>query len=168
MGHEAPAILNDLQQFLRTNTGCRTAKSKMIDIYKQLYSIGKGDRFEDFIRRRFPYIIEEDRKTRTNMPQRLKAKKPVTMRPRDKHGVFKRYKPELLSFPQKLILVEEDSEALLRMVKDFLKDKVEIDYLIMGDTAYIEYVLKKYEDVVNQIPDHAKEIHQFRLRMSQK
>ena len=138
----------------------------MIDIYKQLYSIGKGDRFEDFIRRRFPYIIEEDGQRPT--PQRIKAKKPTNLRPRDKHGIFKRYRPELLSFPQKLILVEEDKEALIRMVKDFLKDKVEIDYIIMGDTAYIEYVLKKYEDVVGQIPDHAKEILQFRLRMSQK
>jgi hypothetical protein len=82
--------------------------------------------------------------------------------------VFKQYKPGLLTFPQKLILVDADAESLLNRVKDFLKDKVQIDYLLLGDTAYIEYVLKKYEDVVSQIPEHAKEIQQFRLRMSQK
>jgi hypothetical protein len=141
----------------------------MIDIYKKLYSIGKGERFEDFIRRRFPYIIESDQKkpVASGLPKRIKPKK-MQAAPKDKHGVFKQYKPGLLTFPQKLILVDADAESLLNRVKDFLKDKVQIDYLLLGDTAYIEYVLKKYEDVVSQIPEHAKEIQQFRLRMSQK
>ena len=142
----------------------------MVDIYKKLYSMGKGNRFEDFIRRRFPYIIESDDKPAPRIPKRVKAKKPSIMpRPMaDKHGVFKRYKPELLTFPQKLIISDSNKESLIARIKDFLKDKVKIDYIVLGDTAYIEYVLKKYEDVIGQIPDHAKEIQQFRLRMSQK
>ena len=86
----------------------------------------------------------------------------------NKHGVFKSYKPGILSFPHKLILVDSNSEQLVKRVKDFLADKVKIDYLIIGDTAYIEYLMKKYEDILHQIPQNAREIEQFRRKMAQK
>jgi len=141
----------------------------MIDIYKQLYSRNLGNQFEDFIRRRFPYIVESDDIKLQRRPKRTSPKKkslpPSAM---NKHGVFKSYKPGILSFPHKLILVDSNSEQLVKRVKDFLADKVKIDYLIIGDTAYIEYLMKKYEDILHQIPQNAREIEQFRRKMAQK
>jgi hypothetical protein len=168
----APNILNDLQAFLKSNTGCRSAKDKMLAVYRELYSIGKGNDFESFIRKRFPYIIESDDNvpiTSHKSPAKPKPKpKLVTPSGMNKHGVFKNYNPGMLTFPHKLILVDADSEQLLRRTKEFLRDKVTIDYIILNDTAYLEYLMKKYEDIAGQIPAESKEIQQFRKKMAQK
>ena len=162
----APDIYSNLTEFLKTNTGCRSAKDKMIGIYRELYSRKLGNEFEDFIRRRFPYIIESDDETpKKPAKSRQKAIPPSAM---NKHGVFKNYKPGILSFPHKLIMIDGDSEQLIKKVKEFLSDKIAIDYIIIGDTAYVEYLMRRYEDIVHQIPHSAKEIDQFRKKMSQK
>lgn len=168
LGEVAPDILKNLQAFLKANTGCKDAKDKMLQIYRDLYSKGLGNTFEDFIRKRFPYIIEFDDQPPPKAQRVRPKQKLIPPSGMNRHGVFKTYKPSVLTFPHKLILVDNDTNRLLKKVKEFLIDKVPIDYIVIGDTAYIEYLQKKYSDIVSQIPDSAKEIQQFRKKMAQK
>ena len=161
LSENAPDLLKELTEFLRTSTGCRDAKTKMIEIYKKLYAANAGEKLEGFIRSRFPYIIEQDDQPKRRAVRREPRKIIV---PSNKHGVFKSYKPGILTFPHRHILADSDTKRLLEQVKIFIRDKVSPDYIIIGDTAYIEYLLPKYKDVADQIPEHAKEIEQYRLR----
>lgn len=172
------SLFYDLNNFLRHNSGCRNAKEKMLEIYKQLYEKGNGELFEQFIRRRFAYIIEDDSVKRTPRKRPYKkiyAKKPAGPVPSrlnidssmNKHKVFKNYRPDMLTFPQKLILVDEDSKSLLDKVKNFIADKSSADYIIIDDRAYIEYFLPKYKEEAEKIPSRAREIYQFRMKQAQ-
>jgi hypothetical protein len=136
----------------------------MIDIYKVLYARNLGDQFEDFIRRKFPYIIEGEEKPQRAPRPAPKEKKIIPPQRLNKHGVFKSYNPRMLTFPQKLILTSDNAENLATQVKEFLRDKVASDYIIIEDTAYIEYLPSKYKDIADQIPLEAREIELFRRK----
>jgi hypothetical protein len=183
----APDLLSELISFLKVNSGCRSARIKMLEIYKHLYERGKGSEFETFVKRRFPFMVElntsekvqqkietQPLKPPTKVPTQLPIK---TKQPDDralalkalleKHGVFRSYKPEILTFPHKLIIRNQDPNELIKIVKEFLSDKITIDYVIIGDTAYIEYLLTKHKDMESKIPQSSREIAQYKLRKLQ-
>tara|TARA_R100001244_G_scaffold25113_4_gene25616 strand:- start:73500 stop:73997 length:498 start_codon:yes stop_codon:yes gene_type:complete len=146
----------------------------MMDIYYELYKRNKGQKFEDFIRGRFPWLVEEEEKnTRKEIRKKvsdLKKKgiiKKVNMMDHDavnKHRVFTLYRPHILSFPQKLIIVGDD---LFNKTQEFLKNKIGADYLIVEDRSYIEYFEQKYANVVDKIPRKNREIYKYRQKNSQ-
>ena len=162
----APEILKELMVFIRANKSCRTAKTKMIEIYKKLYSMGLGGQFEDFVKRRFPYIVEgDDPKPKAARKAYVPTEKRIVPPQRlNKHGVFKSYNPRILTFPHKLVLTNDNSEDLLAETKRFMRDKISTDYLILENVAYIEYLLPKYKDIANQIPPDGWEIENFRRK----
>lgn len=168
----APDLFKELIGFLRTATGCRSVKAKMMAIYQKLYQRGKGNDFENLMRRRFPYIIKSDDSPPKPPPKpvakKVITKKVVTEEELNKHGVFRIYKPNILTFPHKLIIVDKDHTSLMAKVKDFLRDKIEIDYLIIEDRAYIEYLLNKYKDAEDKLDVRSLEISQYRMREMQK
>ena len=174
----APELYYELNDFLRTQKGCKSARDKMTDIYRKIYAMGKGSEFESFISIRFPYIIES---SSSNKPETVQDTIRQTMMARhvkpvlnsrnsdeslNKHGVFKSYKPDMLTFPQKLIIVNNDPRQLISSIRAFIADKVGVDYLVIEDRAYIEYFLPKYKDLVYKIPNQDREITQFKLRMT--
>lgn len=131
------------------NNGCRSVMKIMIDIYKSLYDNGHGKKLEDFVNRRFPYIID-------NVPHTFKSKKSLNT----ESVVFKCYKPHILTFPHKLIL---EGENLEQRVRDFLYDKIDYDYIIVDNKAYIEYFNSQYKNVAIKIPPEQREIHCYRM-----
>jgi len=163
----APNLHAELNNFLRTNAGCKGAKDKMLDVYKKIYVLGKGDALEDFIRRRFSYMIEGEstQKAKKIIKHRQVQKKKAEL-DLNKHKVFRRYQPSLLTFPHKRIIVESNSKLLLDKVRAFLNDKIEIDYIVLEDHAYIEYLLPKYAHMQDKLPIHAKEVTQYKMRQS--
>ena len=176
----APDLHQDLLVTLKAKKGCRANSNKMQDIYLTLYERDKGDAFEDFIRRRFPYLIKKDHR-KINLPKKdilkhqkvaqIARKKQTRSTPLDyselnKHKVFPDYKPHILTFPQKLILVD-DPAILYQRVQQFIKDKLAVDYLIIDDRGYIEYFLPKYAAIINKYPKEKRDIYQYRLRLKQ-
>jgi hypothetical protein len=156
---------------LITNTqlkGCRSKQEKMIDIKNKLYERGKGQLLEAFIKDNYPYMIDNFKeKQEKQQKQIVLTNKPQIDRSEiNKHSVFKTYRPDLLTFPHKYIIID-DQKTILSKVKDFIKDKVGVDYIIIDDHAYIEYFNKRYSDVVSKIKSEDREIWQYKQRKNQ-
>ena len=84
----------------------------------------------------------------------------------NRHDVFKMYRPDILSFPQKLIIVDHPKNLYDR-VQRFTQDKLAVDYIIIEDHAYIEYFDMKYAAVIDKIPRENRDIYLYRLKMRQ-
>lgn len=170
-------IASDLHSTLvqvRKQPGCKSNREYMMTIYRNLYARGKGQELETFIKSRFSYLIEKEiEESRPGVPvveqtiNRVQPKLPKVKAPKpeelNKHKVFKMYKPNMLVFPQKKIIVEENPDTLLKVVKKFLSNKIGTDYIIIEDRAYIEYFDQKYAVVNERIKKEAREIYQYRL-----
>lgn len=176
----AEDLHHDLIQTVRSGKGCRANSKKMYDIYHALYSKNKGSEFESFMQRRFPYMVLE-----SETPKVLAKKKPDPKLAKhrmhevvnnqaarkhyadlNKHGVFKTYRPDLMVFPQKMILVDKP-ENLYNRVHRFIKDKLAADYVIIEDRAYIEYFEARFASVVDKVPREKRDIYLYRQKVSQ-
>lgn len=170
----ATDLYTDLSKTLSSKSGCKANSNKMQEIYSKLYTRGLGPAFEDFVTRRLPWLV----KTQTGQP---KTHKPITVQkpaPKEKstipaefaklnkHKVFESYNPNLLTFPQKLILTG-DSEQLYPRVQLFCKDKLAVDYIIIEDHAYIEYFLPKFTSIIDRYPRNNREIFKYRQKVAQ-
>jgi len=168
----APDLHQSLQEVIDSKRGCRANTNKMQDIYFELYQRNLGNAFESFVKRRFPWLIKsenkppKERQTTTRLPRVTAPYKKVNLEDLNKHKVFKYYKPNLLQFPQKLIILGHP-DTLFQQVQNFVQDKLAIDYLILEDRAYIEYFLPKYATIVDRYPRERREIYQYRRRMAQ-
>lgn len=161
-------IDEDLYDMLMTvvneRRGCRTNKEIMMKIYRLLYERGHGADFEQFIDNHFPWMIES---RRNHISSKIcKVRSSTNCKEINKHKVFKSYRPDLLTFPHKLILVD-DVNVIEERVKAFVADKILIDYIIIDDHAYIEYLQPKYADLIDEIPMEAREIHTYQMRTLQ-
>lgn len=173
----AADLLADLKKTIDSQAGCKANSKKMVEVYNQLYARGHGTKFEDFISRRFPYIIEGHTRTQ-HLPKESPPavstptqpfKKAVTQyTPADfeslnKHKVFRSYRPDILSFPQKHIILDKP-DRLMGLVQEFVRDKIGIDYIIEDDRAYIEYFENKHADVVSKIPRETRDVFIYRQK----
>jgi hypothetical protein len=171
----APDLHKDLKRTLSSSKGCRANSNKMMDIYHEINKRGLEKDLEVFLKRRFPWIIKQKHqptrkavKKQVMKAQVTRAKNPTVRnwKTLNKHNVFKIYRPDMLSFPQKLILVG-NAETLYDNVQNFVKDKLAVDYVIIEDRAYIEYFEAKYASVVDKIPRNKRDIFQYRKKMQQ-
>lgn len=80
----------------------------------------------------------------------------------NKHGVFKIYNPGILTFPSKIILIDDDKLRLVRRTRNFVKNKYGVDYLIIEDRAYIEYFNLTHRNIVKQINPKMREINIYK------
>jgi hypothetical protein len=163
----APDLLDRL---LTTRKGCKSAQETMMGIHKELYNRSMGPKLEEFMRQRFPYMISKEAAP-VVVPQLPKA--PIELTPvinhianLNKHGVFKRYQPNLLTFPHKYIITGE-RERLEKVVKDFITDKIGVDYIIIDNHAYIEYFPRRYADVAEKVKQEDREIWVYRQKKKQ-
>jgi hypothetical protein len=150
--------------------GCKANQEKMVEIHQELLKRGLQAKFEAFIRQRFPYVIDEDNHTTLNVisPKKLEPTKPIVghIETINKHKVFRSYRPDILSFPHKYIIVG-DPTTLNEQIKKFTHDKVGVDTLIIEDHAYIEYFHKRYSDVVEKIPQENRDLWVYRQKAKQ-
>lgn len=173
LGKIAPAMLNELVKNPRK--GCHSNQEKMVEIHKRLYEIGKGQDFEELMRKRFPYLIKNEMPLVKVSPAALppvkaeeyKRQQISAIETMNKHKVFKSYRPDILTFPHKYIIVGEPATLPTR-IKEFAADKVGIDSIIIDDHAYIEYFLRRYSDVSEKIPRDQREIWAYRMKAAQK
>jgi hypothetical protein len=169
LGEHAPDLLESLRIFLKSGKGCRANKERMLAIREVLYARGLGERFEQFVIHRYPLLVAREdpqapacvRQPRQDifpvLPIPLASRNPKL----NKHGVFKAYRPELLSFPHKLIIQHQNRDELQKQVADFTKRMVGVSVITIDDTAYIEYVLPKFADVAAKLPEKMYETKMF-------
>jgi hypothetical protein len=160
LGEHAPDLSNDLKAFLDGGHGCRANQEKMLAIREALYKRDLGIKFEQFVTHRYPMLVLRDDPPRPaqRMPrQNVAPALPIPLESRDarlnKHNIFKHYRPDQLSFPHKVIISHPDKQELQRRVNAFTKQMVGVHVLYIDDTAYIEYLLPKFKDVVAALPD---------------
>lgn len=150
--------------------GCKANQEKMVEIHQTIIQRGLQTKFESFIRQRFPYVIEEDNHLTLNIisPKKPAPTTPVTghIETMNKHKVFRSYRPDILSFPHKYIIVG-DPTTLKEQINKFTHDKVGVDTLIIEDHAYIEYFHKRYSDVVEKIPQENRDLWVYRQKTKQ-
>lgn len=155
--------------------GCRAKQEKMIQIKEKLYAASKGPELESFIQRRYPYMITQAPPPVKEAPKHFEPPKPkLVEQPKqtdhidnlNKHKVFKHYRPDLLTFPHKYIIVG-DPATLPDLIKAFTVDKVGVDSVIVDNHAYIEYFTRRYSDVAEKIKPEDREIWAFKQRQKQ-
>ena len=75
---------------------------------------------------------------------------------------FEAHSANLLTFPRRIILVEQIAGDLLPRVNSFIKDKVKYDYIIIGNQAFIEYIPGNNANIVDKIPVKSWRIAAFK------
>jgi hypothetical protein len=175
----APDLHKDLMKVVGASKGCRANSNKMMDVYFELNKRKLEPELIVFLRRRFPWIIKENSSPIKAKQDKEKAQKANTAHQvknaraskdwevLNKHKVFASYRPDILSFPQKFIIVDQPA-ALYDRVQRFVENKLAVDYLIVGDRAYIEYFEPKYAAIIDKIPRSSRDIYKYRLKMQQK
>lgn len=176
---EDSELYSDLMKTRMSGRGCNANKEKMKQIYSLLYAKGKGSSFEQLIQQRFKYLILDSNDIKKNqltanvpvenkkqdvkikIPPRILA--PTNAENLNKHKVFSFYKPNILSFPKKMIFVNSNKNQLEAIVKHFLKDKTSFDYIIIEDRAYVEYFNLENQEEADKITKENREIYKYRM-----
>lgn len=78
--------------------------------------------------------------------------------------VFKHYNPNMVTFPQKLVMQNKDIKQLEVDVQAFVTSKLDFDYVIVGDKAYIEYFKPKYRDEIPKIQRNKREVFMYKAK----
>lgn len=157
----APDLSKRLKDHLKNSKSCRSNKEVMHIIRAEISKRNLNKDLISFLRRAFPLalkaIVDETPKRESQPPQKSEDL--------NKHKIFKSYKPLLLTFPHKIIIVDDNPETLRKTVRKFLKTKIYSDTIIVEDRAYVEYFESRYKKEAEQIKEHDREIYQYRRRM---
>lgn len=156
----APDLHTDLAEHLKNSRSCNANSIKMSEIQNKLEQRNLIDQLIRFLRKEFPHTVEE---------VILPTATPMVSTSRQlteamKTEVFAYYRPALLTFPQKLILENEDPEALRRDVLAFISGRVGTDYIIIGQRAYVEYFKLKYGKESEMVKATEREIYMYRVK----
>ena len=119
---------------------CANSKVLVSNILNNIYKNGSKDDFMAFAIRAMPAMIRRVTKNMDN-------------------PVFPFYNPHILSFPRRLII---KGNNLKSKVDEFVRDKCGVDYLIIGDSAYIEYFDYQHKDMISKIGPEDRQIQKFR------
>ena len=166
----SPQLYSELIEHLKTATGCKASTQKMQEIQQKLQVMDKATQLVNFLRENYPTTIIrlEDQKPKEEVGEILKgkSKSPTLFLTKiDNATVFKHYNPNLLTYPMKAVFMNEDVNALRRDVKKFMADKIDIDYIVIGNKAYVEYFKIKHEEEAKLVPKQRREIYQYRLKI---
>jgi hypothetical protein len=129
---------------LRESRGCDENKRLMLEILDKIETAGGGALLEEFLRQKFPHIIDAPGEVVSN----------------DKHGVFDNYVPGVLTYPRREIIKARGN--LQRDVERFLATKINSEYIIIEDTAYVEYLLPGEEDIAAKLPEEKWKIRAYK------
>ena len=161
---KAPDLYEELIKHLKISKSCRSNRELMGVIKRKLASRGFGTELIEFLRAFFPIILKIlPSEPPTRKPKRIENKT-VDLNNPNKHGVFALYKPYLLSFPHKKIIIDNDYESLRRKVRKFTKTKIYTDWIIIGDRAYVEYFESKFRPEAEKVPLETREINIYKRK----
>lgn len=157
----AQELYEELMAHIKKSNSCRSNHLKMTEIYAELEKRKLVELMIEFLRKEYPNTVEEVQKMGEIKPRSSSSTKVSTSRDQD---VFVYYKPGLLTFPQKMILENNDPTDLERDVHNFLIGKIGGDYIIIGNRAFIEFFKLKYAKESKEVSMTQREIFQYRLK----
>lgn len=158
----APDLHDDLVNHLSTSTSCRSNTIKMENIQASLEARKLLPRTIEFLKKEYSFVIEEIKESFDDKDLVFKGKIIYTDA---SQNIFKNYNHNLLTFPQKVI-IENDSDIGLRCdIAGFIKDKLNVDYVIVGNRAYIEYFKIKYSNESKLIKSEDRDIYKFKNKI---
>ena len=159
----ATDLCDQLRGHLEKGKGCRSNREFMGILRNHLVERGLGNDMLEHLKKTFPIVLRilPNESIKENKP-----KAPITYEDMNKHEVFSSYKPHILTFPHKMIMVDQDPESLRRKVRKFTKSKIYTDWVILDDRAYIEYFESRFRKEAEKVESHTREIAIFRRRNS--
>lgn len=158
----APDLEESLTGMQKEGASCKKNTNRMIEIYNELLKRGKGEDLELFLSKEFPAILVKKTELRRGKQRKAPLNKYKNIREANKHGVFAHYDPKILTFPQKRIIIDPDTVSLEKKVRSFISDKLNADYIMIEDRAYIEFFLPKYRKEAREFPSYMREIEKWR------
>lgn len=161
LSNNAQDLFIDLRKHLEVSTSCLSNKKKMIEIKDELFKRGIEDKLIEFLRSVYPTIISVSYSQSKISNTAIKIN---DMDKLNKHKVFKFFKPGFLTFPHKFIMADSNSDNLYARIKRFIKDKISVDYIVIGDRAYIEYFESKYVNEIKNINNESREIYNIKKK----
>ena len=163
---KAPDLHKSLMDILSEAVGgCKKNTAAMVDIYNTLVRRGNEYDLTTFLMKEFPVALEEIQNNAYKADNQVKNVDPEAykdLQGPNKHKIFKSYNPSILSFPQRIIIIDPNLQNLNRRIRNFIKDKIDPDFLIIEDRAYIEYFMPKYKQEASKFPSEMRELRQWR------
>lgn len=121
---------------IRESRGCSQNTDVMIDTLKEIDQSKDGsEKLLDFISKNYPYMIVEESQSSVLASD----------------DIFGYFNPSILTYPHRLIF-NGSKDELIDKAREFSKDKLKIDYVIINNKLYIEYLNNDEESLINQIP----------------
>jgi len=139
-------IYRAFQQNMRSARGCADNRDIMAETLHLLKESGKQTQLFDFLKANYPNVLGKVNVGHTQQGQ-----------------VFPKFNPNILTYPRRKIL-KDDGSGLKRKVNNFIIDKIKSDYIIVGNTAYIEYLCEEDRHLIDQISPNSWLVSQFRLK----
>jgi len=133
---------------LQESRGCNQNRDLMTEILREIDTSGGSDALGTFLSKHYPHMIEG-----------LERIQPI----QSSGSVFEYYNPNILTYPRRIIFTG-DLRSLRHTINEFVLDKIKHDSIIVGNTAYIEYLTSDDSAIVDKIPDQNWQIPAYRLR----
>lgn len=132
---------------IQQSRGCNQNRDIMIELLKEIDRIGGTDKLLVFLHAHYPHMLVDSES------------------PSAKIGIddqiFPYFNPALMTYPRRRIIEGAD---LKQRVQEFLLDKLQSDYVIVGDRAYIEYLDRKDAEIAKMVPIKSWKISVWRLK----
>lgn len=138
---------------LQESRGCSQNRGLMTEVLQEIDKAGGGTALGTFLSQHYPHMIDEPGQVRKPPAQ-------IT-------DVFEYYNPNIMTYPRRIIFTG-DARTLKRTVNAFVLDKIKHDSIIIGNTAYVEYLTADDAAVADKIPNQNWQIPAYRLRTSGK
>lgn len=151
----------ELKEHLKISKSCKSNREKMIEIRNTLNKRGLDKELFNFLKAFYPTVLQPIQSNENKKSEPVKVSSADEL---NKHGIFKYFNPALLTFPHKFIIADNNSENLSERVRNFVKNKINFDYVIVDDRAYIEYFEPKYEKEAAKVTNDMMEIYQFKAK----
>lgn len=134
---------------LQESRGCGQNRDIMVELLKEIDKVpGGADRLFTFLKQHYPnMLVKEDAEP--------------TPRAVPSGEVFPYFNPGLLTYPRRQIFTGAN---LQKQVAEFLLDKLKSDSVVVGDTAYVEYLERGDAALADKIPAKNWLIAAWRLK----
>jgi len=157
----ADDLHTDLLKFLNENNSCSANQKKMKDIYRILSNRNLSKQMIKFLVKNYPNVVEEVAEAGDVVRRDTNS---IYLNSIDNKEIFEYYNPLLLTFPQKVVIENDDRDSLMLELNYFISDKFGVDFVVVDNMAYIEYFKKKYVNESNNFPNNSREIYKYKLR----
>lgn len=139
---------------LQESRGCSQNRDLMVEILGEIDKANGSDELSLFLTKHYPHMIDGNKAVR---------------QPAQPHSdkVFEYYNPNVLTYPRRIIFTG-DQRSLKKTINEFILDKIKHDSIIVGNKAYIEYLIADDAAIVDKIPNSNWMIPAYRLRASGK